>query len=303
MKVLIAIDSSPSAQQVIEEAAARPWPAGTDFRVVNAVDVSRFAELPGLIEDARREGEKLVNAGVLKLTGAGLTATFAVVSGSPRHAVSNYAAEWGADLILVGSHGHGAIGRFLLGSVAQGILRKAHCSVEIVRTRPGTPPPSSHAMKILVSTDGSEWSLVAAHSVADRPWPEGTVFQVISVEELVTLETPMVASSLSAIYPASLLEELMADARARANAAVESARKILAKAGLKILDTQPIPVGDPRTNILDAAQTWPADLIVLGSHGRSGLDRILMGSVSEAVAVHAHCSVEVIRTPASGKKG
>jgi len=62
------------------------------------------------------------------------------------------------------------------------------------------------------------------------------------------------------------------------------------------LDEQMIPTGDPRAVILDAARAWPADLIVLGSHGRRGLDRFLMGSVAESVAIHAHCSVEVIRS-------
>jgi nucleotide-binding universal stress UspA family protein len=47
--------------------------------------------------------------------------------------------------------------------------------------------------------------------------------------------------------------------------------------------------------ILDEAKTWGADLIVMGSHGRHGLDRLVMGSVAEAVASHAHCSVEVVR--------
>ena len=63
MKVLIAIDSSPASQRVIDEAVARPWPAGTTFCVVNAVDVTPLAELPALIEDATREGEQLVKAG------------------------------------------------------------------------------------------------------------------------------------------------------------------------------------------------------------------------------------------------
>ena len=62
-----------------------------------------------------------------------------------------------------------------------------------------------------------------------------------------------------------------------------------------MLDQQPIPAGDARSTILDLAQAWPADLVVLGSHGRRGWDRFLMGSVAESVAVHAHCSVEVTR--------
>ena len=295
MKILIAVDSSSAAHQVVDEAAARPWPEGTTFCVANVADVQRFAKLPALLEDAKRAGEAVVKACVEKLVRSGQRAYSEVVVGYPRSALSEYAKEWHADLIMVGSHGHSAIGRFLLGSVAQGILRKASCSVEIVRAASGGPLPSSHPMKILLATDGSDFSLAAAHSVVSRPWPGGTVFRILSVEELVIVESPMAASSLSAIYPASLLEELIADARSRAVSAMEGAQKIFKQAGVALLNEQSIPTGEPRAVILDTAKAWPADLIVLGSHGRRGMDRFLMGSVAESVAIHAHCSVEVIR--------
>jgi nucleotide-binding universal stress UspA family protein len=64
---------------------------------------------------------------------------------------------------------------------------------------------------------------------------------------------------------------------------------------MKVLSHHAMPAGEPRGVILDTAKTWGADLIVLGSHGRRGLDRLLLCSVSEAVAIHARCSVEVIR--------
>jgi nucleotide-binding universal stress UspA family protein len=295
MKVLIASDCSPASERVLEEAAARPWPEGTTFSVVNVVDVQRFARLPALIEDAKREAERLVKAGTAKLSRSGHNALSDVVMGFPRRAISECAKEWHADLIMAGSHGHSAIGRFLLGSVAQGILRTAPCSMEIVRWAAGGPAPSSHPMKILLATDGSDCSVGATHSVANRPWPDGTVIKVLSVEELMTLDGQMAASSLSSVYPASLLEELTTQARDRASSAVKTAREILHRAGMKMLDDHAMPVGEPRVVILDTAKTWGADLIVLGSHGRRGLDRFLLGSVSEAVATHAQCSVEVIR--------
>lgn len=296
MKVLIAIDPSFPSQRVLEEAAARPWPEGITFCVANVVDVQRFARLPALIADAKSEGDAIVKAGIEKLVRAGHKAFSEVIVGFPRTALSTCAREWHADLIMAGSHGRGAIGRFLLGSVAQGILRTASCSVEIVRSAPGGPAPSSHPMKILLATDGSDCSLGAADSVASRPWPAGTVFKVLSVEELAVVESAVAGSTLASIYPASLLEELMAGARARAVAAVEGTRRTLKQAGFNVLDEQPILRGEPRAVILDTAQAWPADLIVLGSHGRRGLDRFLMGSVAESVAIHAHCSVEVVRS-------
>jgi len=295
MKVLIAIDSSPCSQRVLDEASARPWPLDTNFFVLNVIDVQRFSRFPVLIDDARSEAAQLVNSGAEQLLNAGQKALAEVRLGFPRKVISECAKELQADLIMVGSHGRSAIGRFLLGSVAQAVLRTAPCPVEIVRFPAGGPAPSSHPMKILLATDGSECSVAAANSVAARPWPVETIFKVVSVEELIVLETPMGASPLASIYPANLLEELLADARTRAVNAVDGTRKILEQAGLKVQDRQPIPLGDPRNVVLVLAQTWSADLIVLGSHGRRGWDRFLMGSVAESVAVHAHCSVEVIR--------
>ena len=295
MTVLIAIDCSPASERVLDEAAARPWPEGTTFSVVNVVDVHRFARFPALIEDAKREADGLVKAGSERLARTGHKALSEVIMGFPRRAISEHAKEWNADLIMAGSHGHTAIGRFLLGSVAQGILRTAPCSVEIVRSASGGPAPSSHPMKILLATDGSDCSVGAAHSVANRPWPDGTVIKVLSVEELIILDGQIAGFPLSPVYPQSLLEELTTQARDRANSAAKTAKEILQRAGMKVLDGRAIELGEPRAVILDAAKTWGSDLIVLGSHGRRGMDRFLMGSVSEAVAIHAQCSVEVIR--------
>ena len=105
----------------------------------------------------------------------------------------------------------------------------------------------------------------------------------------------MMVSSSSPIYPTSLLEEVWDEVRSSAHEAVAEARKTLEAAGMKIVPGETTPEGDPRVVLLAQAKEWDADLIVLGSYGRRGMDRILMGSVSESVALHAHCSVEVIR--------
>jgi len=291
MKVLVAIDNSPSAETILEAVINRSWPARTTFCVLNVVNLQRFERLPALIEDATREGERLVQEGANRISGAGHEAFPKTSPGHPRSDISCFAKEWGADFILVGSHGHGAVGRFLLGSVAQGVLRTAPCSVEIVRSAPKVSLPR----KVLLATDGSDCSVGAAHAIASQLWPPGSVFRVISVEELMTVGNQMDAASLSAVYPASLLEELTTQARDRARSAVETARDILTRAGLTLDRGESTPFGEPRGVILDTAKEWRADLIVLGSHGRRGLDRFLLGSVSEAVAIHAACSVQVIR--------
>lgn len=298
MKVLIATDCSPAADLVVAEAAARPWPQGTTFSILNVLDLHRFAGLPALLEESKRKLDQLgvaMKGARAKLERAGHRAETKIAEGFPRKVISEYAKEWHADLIMVGYHGHSAVARFLIGSVAQGVLRTATCSVEIVRSKPGQPAPSSHAMKILLATDDSDCSVGAAHSVANRPWPDGTVVKVLSIEELALPDGQMASSSVASIYPQSLLEELISHARDRAESAIKTATQILERAGKKVEASRKLPIGEPRALILDSAEAWGADLIVVASHGRRGLDRLLMGSVSEAVATYAPCSVEIIR--------
>jgi len=86
------------------------------------------------------------------------------------------------------------------------------------------------------------------------------------------------------------------DQKREARVLVERSAKMLAEAGFKVSTL--VLTGDAKTMILDEAADWPADLIVVGSHGRKGIGRFLLGSVSEAVARHAACSVEIVRTTA-----
>jgi len=295
MKVLLAIDSSRASQDVICEAATRPWPAATKFCILHIVDIAGMARFSSLVEENKRMAEVLVAQAAQNLSRTGREITTDVLVGIPRKAVAQYAKEWGADLIMTGSHGQGAMARFLLGSVAQAMLRTAPCSVEIVRRHADKPLPSARAMKILVATDGSECAQAAVKSVALRPWPAGSQVKIISSVELVAVGREVAAWSSAAIYPKDLLEEVWSDAHKRARDAVAEARNILEAAKIKIADGDATPEGDPRDVLLDQATQWGADLIVLGSHGWRGIDRVLMGSVSESVALHAHCSVEIIR--------
>lgn len=297
MRVLIGIDASTASQHVLEEVINRPWPEETDFTVLHVADVYGLTRTSSLVHELHRQGLVLVQTAAEKLCQAGRLSKAEVLFGTPRREIAEYAKKWDADLVMVGSHGQGALARLLLGSVAHGVLRTAPCSAEIVRPRASNGSSSSaRAIKVLVATDGSNFSIAALDSVASRPWPEGSEVKLISVEELpALLPNQMTASSLSAMYPASLLEELLQCARTHAKEAIENASIVLRRSSLRLVNGSSTPLGDPRLAILEAAREWRADLIVLGSHGRRGLDRLLLGSVAENIALHAHCSVEVIR--------
>jgi len=295
MKVVLAIDCSSTSENVIHEAAGRPWPVGTTFAVISVVDMGKWEGLPTLIEDAKHAAQRVVDGAADKLTQCGHEVFREIQLGLPKKAIPEFARQWGADLVLVGSHGQSPMVRFLLGRVAQAVVRNAPCSVEIVRPNPVGVPSASHAMKILLATDGSACSLKAIYSVANRPWPNQSQIRIMSVVQLFNPENPLPAPPLCSEYPTSSLEEFWKKAHIRADEAVAEARKIFAATSLNICDGNATPVGDPRAILLDEAKMWEANLIVVGSHGRQGFDRLLMGSVSEAIALHAHCSVEVIR--------
>jgi nucleotide-binding universal stress UspA family protein len=150
---------------------------------------------------------------------------------------------------------------------------------------------SNRALKnVVVAVDGSDGSQVAVRAVAGRPWPAETQFRVLAVA---VPYLPVPSGVASDIPPfegyAAATKELAEHARSWA----ERAADVLRQAGFS---AEPlVRLGDARHEIVEEARTSSADLIVVGSHGRTGLKRLLMGSVAESVVRHAPCSVEVVR--------
>lgn len=145
MKVLLAIDGSGYSAEAVQAVAERPWPEGTEVRVLTAVEpvappaTELWYDAGGSLERAREEmrtrAEQLTAGVAETLRASGLTAEAAVRDGEPRSAIVDEAKEWDADLIVVGSHGYTGLKRWLLGSVAQAVVGHAPCSVEVVRKR------------------------------------------------------------------------------------------------------------------------------------------------------------------------
>ena len=152
-------------------------------------------------------------------------------------------------------------------------------------------------MKILLAIDGSACSDAAIEEVARRPWPEGS-----SVKVLTTYELPAPPTAETWALPVNYFEDLDIALRNQARNIVDTGlQKLKSKLNKSIsLDAALIP-GPPRTVILDEAEAWGADLIVVGSHGYRAWERFLLGSVSQAVVSHAKCSVEVVRCPSATK--
>jgi len=295
MKILLAIDASPASDAAVSELTTRPWPAGTSVEVLSVVEPASPWTLSEVAEElARRADERVLQVAEL-LRARGLDAKATALPGDPKAVIVDQAAEMGADFVMLGSHGRTGIAEFLLGSVARAVVRFAPCSVRIVRGNPNGKE-SRQGMKILLATDGSESALLAARSIAGRPWPGGTEVRILSVVELglstvqAFLEPPFVDS------PA--MQMLRSDAMKYSLEAIRAAEEIVTRGGLAASEDVSVLVERPQQIIVNEAKQWGADLVVLGSHGRKKLSRFLLGSVSEAVATHAPCSVEVIRKKA-----
>lgn len=143
-------------------------------------------------------------------------------------------------------------------------------------------------MKILLAVDNSEYSAEALKEIQTRPWPSDTIVRVLSVAE------PLTPPATELWYDAGgSLEHVQQEMNKRARELTLGMAKKLESNGFTVETS--IREGDPRSEIVDEASKWSSDLIVLGSHGYTGIKRLLLGSVALSVVSHAPCSVEVVR--------
>jgi len=143
-------------------------------------------------------------------------------------------------------------------------------------------------MRILVAIDDSRFSQAAIETVIEQARPQDTDVRILHVVE----SPPLLVAREMGGYDLAL-ETALESQKQNAEALVLKAAELLRARDLKVVAT--LEVGDPKSKILDVAEEWRADLIVVGSHGRRGFERFLMGSVSDAVARHAKCSVQIVR--------
>lgn len=293
MKVLIAYDIRSGEGAAVKAAVARPWPATTSFCLLNVnAPLTPPLVVPRLFENPQTMILQNLDRAAEPLKQAGFHATTEIREGSPRRMISAFGKEWNADLLMVGAHEDSQLARLFLGSTALSVMRHAPCSVEIVRTfHKNEGSARDSGMKILVATDGSECSVAALRSVAHRPWPPGTRIKVISIPEFILGGSPTFLET----HQLKEFRDLGDASIAEAKACIAAACEILSHSPLPVTAEVPEYEDRPYQVILHEADLWRADLIVVGSHGRGGFDRIVMGSVSEAVGLHAKCSVEIIR--------
>ena len=148
MKILLATDGSPHSKAMINEFAGRTFSSNTKLRIVSAYEKASFIMNTNPMTPSDEfnitADEYLVKAAqnavqnaaaILRIKNPGFIISTAAIEGSPKNIILDEAEKFGANLIVVGSHGYGALDRFLLGSVSQSVALHAKCSVEIVRKK------------------------------------------------------------------------------------------------------------------------------------------------------------------------
>jgi nucleotide-binding universal stress UspA family protein len=215
--------------------------------------------------------------------------------GSPATIIKKTIDHWLPDLLVIGSHGRSAAGRLFLGSVSLELVHHAPCSVRVVR-----PGAETHTgpLRILVASDGSPHAENALGAVTKRCWPAGTQVRVASVAQTLVPAVPMLVPALEgntfATEPAyQVIEEADRREHERLHIVAEGFGLNLQRAGL---DASAVVLeGLPWKELVAEAERWHAHAIFMGARGLGPMDRLLLGSVSNAVLTHAHCSVEVVR--------
>lgn len=289
MRVLMAYDGSPCAEAAVEDLGRAGLPAEVEVLLVSVTETwlppPSGLELvtPGVVtsihERTEAMKEQVVRAGD-RLRGRfpGWNVESMQAAGSPATVLLERAEEWKPDLIVVGSHGAGPVQRFLIGSVSQRVATHAPCSVRIARGRV-EDGVADGPTRLVVGIDGSIDSDMAVYVVAHRQWPVGTEVR------LVTSIGPMLSTQSLVSFPEekSIVEEWQGQAARR-----------LREAGLEVSTV--LSFEDPKRALVHEAESWGADTIFVGSHGRGAVARFLLGSVSAAVAARAHCTVEIVRS-------
>jgi nucleotide-binding universal stress UspA family protein len=298
MQIVIALDGAGGSEAALSDLKRAGLPEQVDALVLSVADVILPSD-DAVIDRQRPElgVEEMQEAKVRGLEAVEQARAIAVsgqrsaqasfpqwtvhaeaVADSPAWAIVRRAEELKADLIIVGSHGRSTLGRLMLGSVSQSVLHYAATSVRISR---GPGRPESAPIRLVAGEDGSADAEAAVAALAARVWADGTTVQLVTAVDQVMAMTALASSAA-------------AKARDWIQRVNERSAAMLRAAGLSVSTL--VADGDPRRILVDEAERLKADAIFIGARGLRGIERIVLGSVSTAVATRARCSVEVVRS-------
>lgn len=275
MRILFATDGSAGAMAGAHLLARLPLGAGHEILLLSVVEHGH----------ADRAGAAL-SAAEEELGGCGAPVTREVREGIAEEKILDAALEHAVDLVVIGASGHSGITRFFLGSGAERVAYHAPCPVLLAR------PHHDALRRVVVGIDASEASEQTVEWLRGFPLPPAAEVRLVTVLPLVE----QWRNYGMMILPApEELEPLAEKARQQARERLELLAGRLREAGKQVITS--LEEDDPATGLLHLAKESETDLVVAGSHGRTQVERFLLGSVSLNLLRHAHCSVLIVRFP------
>ena len=296
MRILIAYDGSAGAEQSLRLADSVDWPADSTLRIASVIEPTLLFvgapmaggfDIPSPEVDAEITAyqQEQVTKAAGNLRSADRTVEGIVLRGRPATVLVDEATRFGADLVMGGSRGHGTISRLLLGSVSAEVVDRAPCPVLVSRT--------TSINRVIFATDGSGPSAAAETVLSTWQIFEHLPIHVVSVADVV-------APWHTGIAPTMYRQVIDAHAKDLAEAKAEHTRIADdTTARLRARGRQAeaaMRTGDAAAEIIAAAD-MTADLVVIGSRGRTGLARVVLGSVARNVLHGSTASVLVVHDP------
>jgi nucleotide-binding universal stress UspA family protein len=267
MRILLATDLSKGSETAIREGLSIASPADS-LAIVRVVSVQELR--PG--QDLKRASD-LVREQVSRISDRAIETTF-VDEGVDYAAIVRRAEAWQADLIVVGSHGQAGLWR-AFGHVVERVVRYAHCDVLVARGQVGDGP-------VVAATDLSDLSLPAIVEGAEQARRRRASLEVVHAVGFLEIEATHVLAPPESISSVD-------DYQVAADSLRETVRRLGVEAQCKVLD------GPAAAAIVAEAEATHAALVVVGTHGRTGLLRAMLGSVAEKVLHAAPCSVLTVK--------
>lgn len=292
-RVVVGVDDSPGSRAALLAALAAAARRGADLDVVSAFPVVWpwasgapvvVADLDAVLAHTGERTQAVLSEVMKEATGEGIdsVSTRVVVgAGSPAEVLVDASRD--ADLLVVGSRGHGAVRSALLGSVALRCITHARCPVQVVHpSMPGRPG------RVVVGVDGSDVSRAAVRSAIEEASRTGAEVEAVAAYSAVDYWTDMYAIEVPTV------EQIHADVLNLAEALVDEVAAAVREHGGTVPPMQVLAVEGSPSEVL-VAQAADAQLLVLGSHGHGAVRDLLVGSVALHCSVHAPCPVLVVR--------
>ena len=277
--ILVPLDGSEFSETVLRTGVDLARKQGARLEVVTVHEAVPALD-HDLWESAAREWSESyiheVAARIKKEEGLNVPGT--VLCGAPAVAIQHHVVARGVDLIVMATHGRGPMSRFWLGSTADGLVR--HSTVPILLLRPSEEkngPPDFEPKSVVVPLDGSRESEAILSHAVELVGDEGATFHLVRVHPY-----PRDLASSYLPHTAQLNIKVFEEGRKAAEDYVLRQARVLAASGL-IAEGHLITEGSPARGILEFTEQVGADLIAMSTHGRGGVSRLVLGSVTDKV--------------------